>query len=96
MTDQLLSGENVLGVRLGNGFCMFPVIQPDIENLFRLFLFQRLICKVHITYADGTTNDINSDHSWKVTQSPITFSSIYGGEVMMPLWNSKGVEYVRF
>lgn len=80
VTDQLLSGENVLGVRLGNGFLHVPRDSTRYRKLISTFSFPKMICKVHITYADGTTNDINSDHSWKVTQSPITFSSIYGGE----------------
>lgn len=33
-----------------------------------------------IIYADGTTSTIVSDQSWKTAPSPITFSSIYGGE----------------
>ena len=36
--------------------------------------------KVVNSYADGTQETIVSDESWKVHRSPITFSSMYGGE----------------
>lgn len=32
VTDKLRSGENVVGVRLGNGFCIFLVIPRAIVN----------------------------------------------------------------
>lgn len=80
ITDQLRNGENVLGVRLGNGFLHIPRDSTRYRKLISTFSFPKMICKVHITYVDGTTMDINSDRSWKVTQSPITFSSMYGGE----------------
>ena len=39
-----------------------------------------MICKIRLTYVDGTVEDIDSGEEWKVASSPITFSSIYGGE----------------
>ncbi|NQU54592.1 MAG: family 78 glycoside hydrolase catalytic domain, partial [Bacteroidetes bacterium] len=40
----------------------------------------KLIFKITINYNDGTTKTIVSDKNCKVAPSPITFSSIYGGE----------------
>ncbi len=40
----------------------------------------KMLLKMEIEYEDGTSDTIVSDASWKTTQSPITFSSIYGGE----------------
>ncbi|NDO55699.1 hypothetical protein FMN12_18380 [Bacteroides acidifaciens] len=78
VTDLLQKEDNVLGVMLGNGFYNMPQ-----ERYFKLLVSYgspklKLILK--ITYNDGTSQEIVSDNSWKVTESPITYSSIYGGE----------------
>jgi hypothetical protein len=39
-----------------------------------------MICRLVIDYSDGSSQSIVSDQSWKVAKSPITYSSIYGGE----------------
>lgn len=80
VTEQLCNGENVIGVRLGNGFLHIPRDSSRYRKLISTFSFPKMICKVRITYTDGTVEDINSDSDWKVAPSPITFSSIYGGE----------------
>lgn len=80
VTNQLRNGENVVGVRLGNGFLHIPRDSTRYRKLISTFSFPKMICKVRITYADGRTEDINSDSDWRVAPSPITFSSIYGGE----------------
>ena len=33
-----------------------------------------------LKYADGSSEVVVTDRSWKVCESPITYSSIYGGE----------------
>lgn len=78
VTALLQKEDNVLGVMLGNGFYNMPQ-----ERYFKLLVSYgspklKLILK--ITYNDGTSQEIVSDNSWKVTESPITYSSIYGGE----------------
>ncbi|MDD3108711.1 MAG: family 78 glycoside hydrolase catalytic domain, partial [Alistipes sp.] len=40
----------------------------------------KLLCKVLVEYEDGTQEVVVSDNSWRAAESPITFSSIYGGE----------------
>ena len=39
-----------------------------------------MILKLEIQYSDGSKEIIVSDETWKTTASPVTFSSIYGGE----------------
>lgn len=78
VTELLNKQDNVLGVMLGNGFYNVPQ-----ERYFKLLVSYgapklKLILKV--LYDNGTSQEIVSDSSWKVTESPITFSSIYGGE----------------
>lgn len=80
VTDNLQRGENVIGVHLGNGFLHIPRDSTRYRKLITTFSFPKMICKVRIVYADGTSEDINSNNQWKVSPSPVTFSSIYGGE----------------
>lgn len=80
LTDKLKSGENALGVMLGNGFYYVPPVKERYRKLKVMFGYPKLICRLAITYTDGSTDNIISDTSWKTAPSPITFSSIYGGE----------------
>jgi len=80
LTRQLKKGENVIGVLLGNGFYYVPPVKERYRKLKSAFGYPKLICRLQITYADGTTTDILSNPTWKTTPSAITFSSIYGGE----------------
>jgi hypothetical protein len=78
LTGNLNTGENVMGVMLGNGFYNIP-----LERYLKLIISHgapKMKLYLHIEYIDGTTDKIISDKSWKATESPITFSSIYGGE----------------
>jgi alpha-L-rhamnosidase len=80
LTDQLKKGENVIGALLGNGFYYVPPVKNRYRKLKSSFGYPKLICRLQITYADGGTQEVLSDPSWKTTASAITFSSIYGGE----------------
>ncbi len=78
VTHQLNNGKNVLGLMLGNGFYNVPN-----ERYFKLttsYGAPKMKLMLKIEYTDGSIQYVVSDKSWKVTQSPITYSSIYGGE----------------
>ncbi|EFS31437.2 hypothetical protein BSGG_2137 [Bacteroides sp. D2] len=78
ITDQLQRGENVLGVMLGNGFYNVPQ-----ERYFKLLISYgapKMRLHLRIVYDDNSVQEIISDKSWRVSESPVTFSSIYGGE----------------
>ena len=80
VTRNLQDGENVIGVMLGNGFYYIPPVAGRYRKLKVAFGYPKMICRIAIEYADGTSEDIVSDKSWKTDKGPITFSSIYGGE----------------
>jgi alpha-L-rhamnosidase len=80
VTAQLKQGENVIGALLGNGFYYIPPVKGRYRKLKSAFGYPKMICRLQITYTDGTSTDILTDPSWKVAPSPVTFSSIYGGE----------------
>jgi alpha-L-rhamnosidase len=78
VSDQLRNGENALGVMLGNGFYFVPGAR--YHKLKGAFGYPKMICRLAITYNDGSEENIISNQTWKTAPGPITFSSIYGGE----------------
>jgi len=80
ITHQLKKGANTVGVMLGNGFYYIPPVKERYRKLKVAYGFPKMICRLLIEYTDGTSTDVISNESWKTTASPITFSSIYGGE----------------
>jgi hypothetical protein len=78
VSHQLKTGENAIGVMLGNGFYNTP-----FERYLKLLISfgaPKMKLLLRLEYTDGTKEEIESNQSWKATESPITFSSIYGGE----------------
>lgn len=80
ITDMLRPGSNAIGVRLGNGFLHIPRDESRYIKLLTTYGFPMMRSKLIVTYKDGSSEVIDSDTSWKVTKSPVTYSSIYGGE----------------
>lgn len=78
VTDLLVNGPNAIGMIVGNGF--FNVNRERYYKLAIAYGMPQLICKMQITYTDGTEQVIVSGKDWKTAPSPVSFSSIYGGE----------------
>jgi len=78
VTKNLKKGINVLGAMVGNGFYYIP--RQRYRKLVLAFGMPKMICRLKINYKDGTEENIVSDADWKTTPSPISFSSMYGGE----------------
>lgn len=78
ITAQLKKGDNALGVMLGNGFYFIP--HERYRKITGAYGYPKMICRLLLEYKDGTTENIVSDDTWKTSDSPIVFSSIYGGE----------------
>jgi alpha-L-rhamnosidase len=78
ITDLLKTGVNTLGVTVGNGF--YNINRERYTKMVGAFGMPKLICRIKLTYADGTTGDVVSNENWTTSPSPIIFSSIYGGE----------------
>lgn len=78
LSGQLKQGGNAIGVMLGNGF--FNIPRERYFKLLASYGAPRLLMKIQIEYADGSTQDIVTGTDWKTTESPVTYSSIYGGE----------------
>lgn len=82
VTTMLRSGKNALAIELGNGFydC------PDNASLHWAEASwcsdPKLMLELVIEYADGTTQTIISDESWKAySQGPMLRDSMFAGEI---------------
>jgi hypothetical protein len=78
VTRHLTTGDNALGVIVGNGF--YNINRERYRKLVIAYGMPKMICKLQIEYYDGTTQTIVSGKDWKCSPSSITFTSIYGGE----------------
>lgn len=93
VTDELKKGSNAIGAIVGNGF--YNINRERYYKLVITYGAPRLIVKMLIRYNDGTEDIIESDETWKTTPSPVTFTSIFGGEdydarLEQPGWNKSG------
>jgi hypothetical protein len=80
VTASLRRGDNVFGVLLGNGMYNVEKTEGRYTKFAGSMGTPKLIFQAQLTFVDGTSLRIVSDHSWRTIQGPITFSSIYGGE----------------
>ncbi len=95
ITNSLKKGDNVFGVSLGNGMYNVERTKGRYTKFKGSFGEPKLLFQAQITFTDGTSTQIVSDHSWYTVQGPITFSSIYGGEdydarLEQPGWDKPG------
>lgn len=75
--SMLQSGENVVGVILGDGwYC------GHVGNVPRQFYGDRprLLAQLVVDYADGTTETIATDNTWRTTTGPLLESDLLMGE----------------
>jgi len=93
VTPLLRTGENALGAVVGNGF--FNINRERYRKLTIAFGNPMLLSRLVITYADGSRETIDSGEEWKASPSPVTYTSIFGGEdydarLEQPGWNEPG------
>ncbi len=95
VTDYIIDGKNAISTIIGNGF--YNINRERYRKLVIAYGAPKMILKLHITYNDGSTESVLSDETWKTAPSPITFSSIYGGEdydarMEQDGWNEPGFD----
>ncbi len=78
ITRFVKKGDNVIGVIVGNGF--FNINRERYRKMVVAYGYPRLIFNIVLKMKDGSLKTIQSDENCKTSASPITFSSIYGGE----------------
>jgi len=91
VTEWLTQGKNAIAAVLGEGW-FGSGLTWEGRSYFFLPPPTRLLAQLEITYADGSSNSVVTDDSWKGAASPILRSEIYAGEVYdgrrrLPGWN---------
>ncbi len=79
VTEQVRRGENAIGVVLGNGRFFGPRTLSPMTTAH--YGCPQLLLQMKLEYADGTTQEIVSDETWRLTtQGPIRANNEYDGE----------------
>ena len=79
ITSQLIPGDNVLGILLGEGWYKGRFgFDGDFRNIYGDR--KKCIVELYLSYEDGTEECIVSDDSWKAKESCVLQNSIYDGE----------------
>lgn len=78
VTGMLQSGINGIGLILGDG--MYNVPGGRYVYFPRSYGKCKFILQMNIVYEDGQRDEVVSDISWKMAESALKFSCIYGGE----------------
>jgi len=74
----LKKGKNVIGSIVGNGF--YNINRERYRKLSIAYGFPKLIVLLKIKLKNGDEKIVTSGTDWKTSISPITYTSIYGGE----------------
>lgn len=93
ITGAIKKGNNAIGIISGNGF--YNVNRERYRKLVIAYGAPKVLLKVKLLYSDGTESEYVSDESWKTAPSPVTYTSIYGGEdydarLEQEGWSEKG------
>jgi len=88
VTDLLKSGDNAVGVHLGDGWYRSGM---GFEQLnFKYGDRRAALLQLHIRYEDGSEEVVASDGSWRGATGPVTYSTIYHGETYDARLERKG------
>src|SRR5690606_31792213 len=79
VTGQLKNGENATGVMLADGWYRGNIGFSRQRNMYGNDV--ALLYQLEITYADGSTDRITSDNSWKSSTGALRMAEIYHGEI---------------
>ncbi|MBQ7841692.1 MAG: family 78 glycoside hydrolase catalytic domain [Lachnospiraceae bacterium] len=78
----LLAAQNHLKVTVGKGWYRSPMpgrVSPERREKLDRFS-AGLTAELILIFADGTSQRISTDETWKAAESPVRFSEIYNGE----------------
>lgn len=78
ITTMLQSGENILDVTVGQGWCVGRLTWEDRWNFWADKT--ALIARIELEYMDGRIETIRTDETWLTAQSNILMSQLYFGE----------------
>jgi len=78
VTDKVHRGQNAIGVIVGGGF--YNIHNERYRKMLITYGMPKLLAKLKLVYSDGSEESVITGENWKTAPSPITFSTIYGGE----------------
>jgi len=81
VTKQVREGMNAAGVMLGNGWYNYHVKNPWHFDEAPWRNKPRMLLQLEVEYADGSTQSVISDGSWKYSTGPVQFDGMLNGEV---------------
>ncbi len=97
ITGLLQRGDNAAGVVLGNGW--FNVINKTAWDWDKApwRAAPKLLCQLEIYFEDGNRLTVASGVDWKTSDGPITYNTIYSGEIYdarreQAGWNAPGFD----
>ena len=96
VTNNMIKGENAIGVILGNGRYFAP--RHNVPTLTETYGYPKLLFQLEIEYVDGTKQTIVSNETWKLTANgPIVENNEYDGEYYdatkeMKGWTNSGFD----
>jgi len=80
VTKNLQTGENAIGVLLGNGWYNHQSTAVWYFDKAPWRARPKFCMDLRITYIDGTTEVISTGQDWQTAHSPVIFNSIYTAE----------------
>jgi len=97
ITEYMKTDKNVFGIMLGNGFYYIPNVENRWKPLANAFGYPCVKARIILTYSDGSNEEIVTNPSWKVTEGPVSFTTIFGGEDYdatkeLPGWQKTGYD----
>jgi alpha-L-rhamnosidase len=78
VTKLLTNGKSSIGAILGDGWYGSPLTWAGIHFFPAP---DRFLAQLEVEYSDGSHETVATNDSWKADASPITESTIYGGEI---------------
>lgn len=81
VTELIHSGKNTLDVTLAEGWYHGRIIRHHDAAVRDAAWDAEIIACLTLTYADGKTEEIETDGSWVCGKSAVEFSDIYDGEI---------------
>ena len=97
VTSELKNGENAIGVLLGNGWYNHQSTAVWYFHEASWRARPKFCMDLRLAYEDGSVEIISTDNSWKTSQSPVIFNSIYtaehyDGQLEQPGWDTPGFD----
>lgn len=97
VTNMVAAGDNVIGVKLGNGYYNYIGIDNWNAHMAPWRDSPKVLCELHLVDENGNDTIIMTDREWRCSFGPITFNGIRHGETYdarleMPGWDKPGFD----